>query len=88
MMGKLKKTAKSAYTYFYNWRSIMRFSSFGKGSFLGRRLTVNFSGGGVSQLDRTSASGRIQDLAYTMKRDAPPKSSYMITFMPVPTFLS
>lgn len=45
MMGKLKKTAKSAYTYFYNWRSIMRFSSFGKGSFLGRRLTVNFSGG-------------------------------------------
>lgn len=86
-MGKLKRAAKSAYTYFYNWKKIRRFSSFGKGSFLGKRLTVNFQGG-VSRLDQTSVSGRIRGFLYIMKRDAPPKSSYMMAFMPVPTFLS
>lgn len=43
----IKMLLKTAYTYFFNWYNIVRFSHFGKGTFLGRRCTLNLSGDGV-----------------------------------------
>jgi lipopolysaccharide O-acetyltransferase len=43
----IKSFLKTVYTYLFNWTKIVKFKSFGKGSFLGRRCTINLSTGSI-----------------------------------------